>query len=158
MTGANREDTMAKTRRLPKGHVHPYVPWEGTPLRKAIEKGIKFAWLRKRARCRNDRLPRIQTFANRAIALKKPTRRVDDERYGDVKPSQEGRRARYRPPGKTTPSPLPVFLILDLSGRRTLFIAAYRNRHGVRVRLAAPDNRASPNHAEAACGAVSPDD
>jgi hypothetical protein len=31
---------MAKTRRLPKGHVHPYIRWEGTPLWRAIEKGI----------------------------------------------------------------------------------------------------------------------
>jgi hypothetical protein len=31
---------MAKARSLPKGHVHPYVMWEGTPLWKAIKKGI----------------------------------------------------------------------------------------------------------------------
>jgi hypothetical protein len=28
------------TRTLPEGHVHPYVRWEGTPLWKAIEKGV----------------------------------------------------------------------------------------------------------------------
>ena len=31
---------MAKVSRLPKGHVHPYARWEGTPLWSAIEKGI----------------------------------------------------------------------------------------------------------------------
>jgi hypothetical protein len=27
-------------RRLPKGHVHPYVAWQGTPLWRAVEKGV----------------------------------------------------------------------------------------------------------------------
>ena len=27
-------------RRLPKGHVHPYVAWQGTPLWRAIEKAV----------------------------------------------------------------------------------------------------------------------
>jgi hypothetical protein len=31
---------MAKSSSLPKGHVHPYSRWEGTPLWKAIEKSI----------------------------------------------------------------------------------------------------------------------
>ena len=31
---------MAKATSLPKGHVHPYVRWQGTPLWRAIETGI----------------------------------------------------------------------------------------------------------------------
>ena len=27
-------------RGLPKGHVHPYVVWQGTPLWKAVEKAV----------------------------------------------------------------------------------------------------------------------
>ena len=27
-------------RRLPKGHIHPYVAWQGTPLWRAVEKTV----------------------------------------------------------------------------------------------------------------------